>query len=549
MIVDHRGRPIRAADKRRLREEIAGPSLTEGRYTYSTRPARALTPKRLGEILRASETPGYGASQAYLELAEDMEEADLHYLGELQTRKRQLVQIGVIIEPATDSAEDVADAEFCRQFFERDTVVDELYDLLDAIAKGFSVAEIMWDTSEGQWMPQRLAWRLPQWFDFNYPNGDRLMLREISATGHETGGEPPGIGGGTGGWVELAPYKFVTHIVSSKAGLPIRGGLARVAAWAWMYKHYGLQDWARFCESYGQPLRLGKYPPNADPSDLAVLYRAVRMISTDAAAILPESMQIEFPDVSDVAGRSDIYKDFIGYIDNQVSIAVLGQTLTTQPGDSGSYSLGQVHNLVRHDIEQSDGRQLAATLRRDLVIPMVVLNRGERKAYPKVIIERVQPTDVKLLAESLNTLVPLGLRVKEDEVRTKLNLEEPDEDDVLLTPPAPPPAPPMPGQPPEMDTAMARAILALARDRRRGGPDEPIDAALTRDLEDWEPLMDPVVEPILSAAREVRDGGGSLGDFRDRLPALFSAMDDAAVVRLLHRLLFSAQVSTDADDA
>ena len=57
-----------------------------------------------------------------------------------------------------------------------------------------------------------------------------------------------------------------------------------------------------------------------------------------------------------------------------------GQTLTTQPGDSGSCSLGQVHNLAREDIERSDGRQLAATIRRDLVIPIVTLDHGSRMA-------------------------------------------------------------------------------------------------------------------------------------------------------------------------
>ena len=532
MIVDHRGQPLKS--KKVLQEEIAGASLSEGRYIYPTREAREFTPSRLGKLLREAETPGYGASHAYLELAERMEEMDLHYLGELQTRRRQLVQIGVDIEPATDSAEDQADADLVAEFFKRDTIEDELYDLLDAIAKGFSVAEIIWDTSESQWMPQRLAWRLPQWFDFDYVTGERLMMRNITSsattpTGDSQIGDLAG-----GGYQELPPFKFVTHIVKAKSGIAIRGGLARCAAWAWMFKYYGQQDWARFAESYGQPLRLGKYPPGAQADDLNVLYRAVRMVSTDAAAILPESMNIEFPDVSDVAGRSEIYKDLVGYMDRQVSIAVLGQTLTTSEGASGSYSLGQVHNLVRHDIEQSDGRQLASSLRRDLVIPIVKLNRGERKTYPRVVIEREIPEDRKLLAESLQMLIPSGLRVKADEVRQKLGLSKPEDEDEVLSPPD--------------STAMARA-LGLAVAQRNGGARDPVAEAIARELGDWRPLVDPVTEPIIAMAKQTLDAGGDLAGFRAHLPDVVHQMDDEAVVTLLHRLLFSAQMSGSADDS
>ena len=76
-----------------------------------------------------------------------------------------------MIEPVSDAAEDVADAELCQTFFDRDSIENELYDLLDAIGKGYSVAEIIWDMSESQWMPDRLEWRLPQWSTSTAPAG------------------------------------------------------------------------------------------------------------------------------------------------------------------------------------------------------------------------------------------------------------------------------------------------------------------------------------------------------------------------------------------
>ena len=62
----------------------------------------------------------------------------------------------------------------------------------------------------------------------------------------------------------LQPYKFVTHVTKVKSGIPIRGGLARAAAWSWLFKTFTLKDWMRFVEAYGHPMRLGRFPPNAD---------------------------------------------------------------------------------------------------------------------------------------------------------------------------------------------------------------------------------------------------------------------------------------------
>nr|WP_250636882.1 DUF935 family protein [Pseudomonas aeruginosa] len=63
--------------------------------------------------------------------------------------------------------------------------------------------------------------------------------------------------------------------------------------------------------------------------------------------------------------------------EDAISKAVLGGTLTSTTSQSGggAFALGQVHNEVRHDILASDARQLAATLSRDLLWPLLVLNR------------------------------------------------------------------------------------------------------------------------------------------------------------------------------
>src|SRR3546814_12737192 len=92
----------------------------------------------------------------------------------------------------------------------------------------------------------------------------------------------------------LTALKFIIHTHKAKSGLPIRGGLARVAAWAWMFKNFTLKDWVVFCETFGQPLRVGRYGPEASQKDRDVLFAAVANIASDCAAIIPKGMEIEF---------------------------------------------------------------------------------------------------------------------------------------------------------------------------------------------------------------------------------------------------------------
>ena len=79
---------------------------------------------------------------AYLDLAEEMEEKEPQYLSVLGTRKRAVSQLEVSVEAAGSSAEEEKHADFVREFIARDTLSDELFDLMDAVGKGFSVSNV-----------------------------------------------------------------------------------------------------------------------------------------------------------------------------------------------------------------------------------------------------------------------------------------------------------------------------------------------------------------------------------------------------------------------
>ncbi|HEX7128297.1 MAG TPA: DUF935 domain-containing protein [Thermodesulfobacteriota bacterium] len=517
-LYDAYGRPV---DLGALRREQAAPSLTGIRTIWAGHPAKGLTPERLARLLREAED---GDPMRYLELAEDMEERDLHYLAVLGTRKRAVAQLELTVEAASDAAADVEAADLVREWLRRDDLEAELVDILDAIGKGFSATEIIWELSASRWWPVRLEHRDPRWFEFDRIDGRTLLLREA--------GLP----------VPLAPFKFIVHRHTAKTGLPIRGGLARAAAWAYLFKNYGVKDWVTFVEVYGQPLRVGKYGPGATDEDKEKLFQALRNLGSDAAAMIPQEMMIEFIDAkrgSSTASGAEVFKQLADFMDQQVSKAVLGQTTTTD-AISGGHAVAKEHNEVRRDIQRADAKQLAATLNRDLVRPLVDLNLGPQKAYPRIIIGLRDATNVAELSDALAKLVPLGLKVEQSVVRDKLGLPDPPagKDVELLAqpaPPAPPVAPPAdPEGPPARASRLARQAAANAA--REG---DAIDALIDAELADWQPLLGPLVGEL----REVLAGASSLEEIRERLADALAEMDVDALADLLARAGFVTRLA------
>ena len=95
----------RAVDTSLLHTEQAAPTMTGIRNIYSImHPSAGLTPEKLSAVLRQAE---FGDPFLYLELAEEMEEKDLHYLAVMETRKQTVAQLPMIIQPASGEREDI----------------------------------------------------------------------------------------------------------------------------------------------------------------------------------------------------------------------------------------------------------------------------------------------------------------------------------------------------------------------------------------------------------------------------------------------------------
>lgn len=390
-------------DRATLKSEIAAPSLMGFRQAWTWRPLASLTPAQVAEILRRA---SMGDAHDFLIAAADIEEKDLHYRAVLQTRKLAVAGLPWGVQPADESRAAKKAADLARRVIEAIDLPELMVQLLDALSKGYAVAEIVWQTDGPTWVPAAILPREAHWFQFDRETGRELRLFD---------GTPDG--------GELPPYKFICHSPKVVAGIPLMGGLARSALWAWVFKSYALRDWAAFAELYGQPIRLGKYEAGATREDIAVLKRAVFELGSDAGAVIPAGMALEIVESGSKTASADLYQRLIEYLDRQVSKAVLGQTLTTDQGSSGSLAQARVHNEVRADLMRADARALASTLTRDLIAPLIRLNMpGAPLPHLRLIVE--EPEDMAALADQLAKLVPLGMPIPQAWVREKWGIPE-----------------------------------------------------------------------------------------------------------------------------
>lgn len=497
-LVDHNGAPINTGQLK-AREAVAQPWGV--RRPYSQYNLTGLDPARLGRILRQAEE---GDATAYLELAEEMEEKYLHYAAQLATRKRAIKGLEWDNDAASEKLQARKIAEFVSHLIP--VIKRATFDLADAIGKGYAVAEIMYDTSGPQWKIKALEWCDPRWFQFDKVDGRTLRLRSDT----NPDGEP------------MTPGKYFVVRIAAKSGLPIRSGIARAAAWAWMCVNFSVRDWLTFAEEFGKPLRLGRYEAGvAQPADLDILYEAVSSLGTDAAAMLPKSMEIEFPEVQGARGEAGLWSNLIDHFDRKISMLVLGQTLTADTGKDGggSYALGNVHNDVRRDILAADAEALADAVNEQLVPLIVNLNYAGVTEYPTLSLPVIEPEDLVALADIVEKAVGIGQPVGQKWFSERFSIPLPAASEAVLGRPAAPPVDPV-------QQAAQRAAHARADDAR--DPADKMTPALAS-------ANQAVVDRWIEQIDDMLASAESLEQFRDDLLTRYAdlAADDMVTLMSL----------------
>ncbi len=411
-ILDHRGNPI---DTGKLKENQTASIATLQHQWHDLNTAQGLSPARLSQLF-SNASAGDLAGQA--ELFEDMLERDAHLCAEMDKRKSAPLNFDwAIVPPRNASAAEKQLASYAEEVI-RDLPdwEDLIKAMMDGVGHGFAALEIEWHNDGKEWLPS-FQYRPQSWFTLSQDRS-RINLRDGSLNG-----------------AELQPFGWVLHQHGlAKTGYIGRMPLYRVLAWPFLYKLYGLGDFAEFLETYGLPIIIGKYPNGATTEQKNSLHRAVTALGHDARGIMPADMHIEINEVA--ASGAAQHMIMVDWADKAQSKCILGGTLSSQAdGKTSTNALGTVHDEVRRDIARQDCLQVAGTLTRDIIYPLLMLNKSgvsSLRRCPRLVFDASETEDLALYAENLPKLVSVGMKIPSRYAHDKLKIPQPNGDEPIL---------------------------------------------------------------------------------------------------------------------
>jgi phage gp29-like protein len=513
-ILDKNGQPISTADLKTPQTATVGNWLSATRML--TPALTNLSPGKIAAALRSSDL---GDLYAQHRLFSDMLDRDDHLRAEMEKRTTAILKAEWRIEPPRNaSGAEKRQARWLEETLRalENPVEDLFIALMEAVGHGFACAELEWTSREldGQslWAP---TWspRPQEWFRLDYETRSQLRLYDGSRDGQP-----------------LRPFGWVWHMAgTAKSGYTGRMGILRCLVWPFLYKHYALGDFAEFLEIYGLPFITGKHPSTASDAEKESLYQAVIALGHDARAIMPQEMQIEIAKVAGSSGGSGGgHMEMVSWAEKAMSKAILGGTLTSQAdGKTSTNALGRVHEEARLDIARSDARSLAATITRDVLYPLLALNRGldGLSRCPRLIFEFSEPADLERFGNALPKLAAT-LDIPASWAYEKLGIPQPEEGETLLRAAKADPAPPPPDQnapgAPATDAGTPQALKAVLPAPPAGNPAPTQESKITAQTLD---LAAPQWQKTFEQLKEIVDSTPNLQVLQEQLLHSYGALD------------------------
>lgn len=486
---------------------------------------RGLGPAKASQILNDADN---GDIVEQHKLFAAMEDEDEHIFTEMSKRSRALVSLNWEIRPAItydDAGKKKAEeiAETVRTLFDAiPGYEDMIMGLASGIGHGFAALEIEWGMDGKFHVPVGLHFRPQHWFCLDRETR-RLQLRTAFD------GE------------DLRPLGWIIHEHKSKSGWFARHGLFRVLMTTYLLKKYARSGFAEFVEIHGLPMRVGKYPGGATNEEKTRLLNGLRMLGRDAAAIIPDGMEVEF--VEAVKASETPYATLWEMCEKGQSKAILGGTLTTQAdGRTSTNALGNIHNDVRRDLRNSDAVQIAATLTSQLLLPLAVLNcnLSDPKLAPYFYFETAEPEDLEQLANALPKLATV-MEIPSAWAHEKTRIPMPEEGDKVLQlrgsgHDVPPGGDGENGAKDDKARAALKSAPPVKRDMDEG------ETALNDGLEILDAAFQGHMETMLSPLFSAVADGMAPEELMARLSSLYPELDSAALQEHMARVFFVSEL-------
>lgn len=262
----------------------------------------------------------------------------------LAKRNKHLVAREWEVEAGGDRPIDVDAAEFVKGVFSKlpfDRASEDLSG--GALLKGFAVSEVVWKRDNDRIVPERIVSHDQRRFAFGEDWKPRLRTWTNMTNG-----------------IELPERKFIVHRHGVVGNNPYGVGLGSQLFWAVLFKREGVAFWLHFLDKFAGPTIVAQTPYGMITEEQNKLLNDLANVRTSAALTVPMGTDVKFLEAARSGSVS--YKEWLEYWDKQISVCILGETLTTDIGSAGSKAAAETHASMLDLLVDSDADHLTDTL-------------------------------------------------------------------------------------------------------------------------------------------------------------------------------------------
>jgi len=310
---------------------------------------------------------------------------DAHVFACAQSRKAGVLSLEWEINRGLDKDQNAQKIEDLLKSLD---IYQLINDILDASFFGFQPIEILWQKIDNLILPAALKAKPPEWFCFDDDNNLKFRTKENY-------------------WGEEVPdKKFLCPQSNASYENPYGERVLSRVFWPVTFKKGGLKFWVLFSEKYGIPYLIGKHPRGASKEETELLADLLEDMIQDAIAVIPDDSSVEIME-ADKISSADVFEKLIDKMNAEISKAILGQTLTTEIGSTGSYAASQTHMEVRADIVDSDKKIVEKTINQ--LIKWIYELNFTNQDIPQFEMYEIEDVDLDL-AQRDKVLVDCGVK-------------------------------------------------------------------------------------------------------------------------------------------
>jgi len=307
---------------------------------------------------------------------------------------------------------------------------DGLYDMLAAFDQGLSVQEILWERRADGDLAGAIVPRAFNWIPANYYGWDGLTT-DLKLS-------PDGM---LASWIPFPENQFIVARFRTKTGHSSTTAMLRALAPLWVGANFGYDWLLNFAQLFGVPIRWATYDRNTTTENLNKICDMLANMGSAAWGAFPAGTTMELKEAVQRAADNP-QKLLMDVFDLACDIRILGQTLTTDVGASGSRALGDVHQGVEAEVIDHCAGWACEVLNYQFIPALMRLNFGNNDEDPYFEAKSVRPKDDKAMVERDKILfVDMKLPVEVDYIYERYGIPRPDDDAELFEAPEAPVAP------------------------------------------------------------------------------------------------------------